>query len=69
MWISFSCARFSVERGQSEIRDRHDSGVGNVSEVARHPVLAARGPVRKWVRRAQVDAGARRDHDRESAEG
>ena len=43
----------------AEISDQHDSKWAAISEVARLLGVGTAETVRKWVRQAQVDAGAR----------
>jgi transposase len=42
----------------AEISDQHDSEWAAISEVARPLGIGTAETVRKWVRQAQVDAGA-----------
>ncbi len=43
----------------AEISDQHDSEWGAISEVARLLGVGTAETVRKWVRQAEIDAGAR----------
>ncbi|CFH06639.1 transposase [Mycobacterium tuberculosis] len=50
----------------AEIRGQHDSEWAAISEVARLLGVGCAETVRKWVRQAQVDAGARLSDQRVS---